>query len=345
MLFLLGFGCTRLIHFYSTCESDTECAQAFGEGSTCLSDGYCSLGDSDVDTADTHSEDIDTGESIEEQSCTTHRECRGINGWGSICNDDGTCSESEISELPARCVTYPSDAFENPSEYSSAHIVGAIADGSLEMLAKLAIEMATEEINDGVVNEQFVTFLCDNRNDADLPVYNDGLDSIAATQLVSTFLITDLHAPVVVGPGISETVHVAVNSTSNSDSVFLSTAGGDGLTRLTNDGRIWSSVGDDRHRLKTLIEYLNFVESYSHSLIVFDRPELLSCAAGPNGAVVHGCQLPDEDELYAPDDLQTMLYGLDDPMYQSVIFLHFVDSPAASQIWFDYLQSGFCIFV
>ena len=56
---------------------------------------------------------------------------------GSIRNDDGTCSESEVSELPARCVTYPSDAFDNPSTYSNAHIIGSIADSSLEMPAQL----------------------------------------------------------------------------------------------------------------------------------------------------------------------------------------------------------------
>ena len=71
--------------------------------------------------------------------------------------------------------------------------------------------------------------------------------------------MTELHVPVVIGPGISDKVDVAINSSSGSDAIVISTAGGDGLTRLNNDDRIWSSVGDDRHRLKTLIEYINFV--------------------------------------------------------------------------------------
>jgi len=271
LLVLLSMGCTSLINVYGECESDAECAQALGTGAVCLADGYCSL-NAVVDTNDTDDTD-DTDDTIVIEDCTTHMECRAANGWGAICNEDGTCSESDITELPQRCVTYPSDAFANPSSYSNAHIVGAIADSSLEMPSQLAIELAVQEINQGQEEAQFVVFSCDNRSDLELTMYGDNRDSTSATQLVASFLMTDVQVPVVIGPGISDKVEVAISSSAGSDSILLSTAGGDGLTNLSSNGRIWSTVGDDRHRLKTMANFFNFAESYYFTLILSDRRE------------------------------------------------------------------------
>ena len=288
LLVLLGMGCTSLINVYGECESDTECAQALGAGAVCLADGYCSL-NSVVDTNDTDDtgDNNDTNETDDTNDtddttvivdCTTHMECRGVNGWGSICNDDGTCSESEVSELPPRCVTYPSDAFDNPSTYSNAHIIGSIADSSLEMPAQLAIELAAQEINQGQEETQFVVFSCDNRSDLELTVYADNRDSLSATELVSSFLMNEVHVPVVIGPGITGMVDVAIDSSDGSDAVIISTAGGDGLTNLSSAGRVWSAVGDDRHRIVTMVDFINYAESYAFALILSDRHDLLDCA-------------------------------------------------------------------
>ena len=118
LLVLLGMGCTSLINVYGECESDTECAQALGAGAVCLADGYCSL-NSVVDTNDTDDtgDNNDTNETDDTNDtddttvigCTTHMECRAAMAGGQSVMTMGRV-RSEVSELPSRCVTYPSDA-------------------------------------------------------------------------------------------------------------------------------------------------------------------------------------------------------------------------------------------
>ena len=118
---LLGLSCSRFIHVYGECESSSECVEALGDGATCMADGSCSVGGVTIDTSDETTGDTgeagDTGDtgidtSIDE-SCTTHKECRVQNGLGSVCKDEGICSETELDTLPARCSTFPLDAFDN----------------------------------------------------------------------------------------------------------------------------------------------------------------------------------------------------------------------------------------
>lgn len=363
---LLGLSCTRLINVYGTCESNAECIQALGDGAICLDDGYCSLGGLAVDTSDETTEDTgdtgdgtsvdtaDTGDTGVEESCTTHKECRGENGLGSLCGDDGTCSQPDVVEMPSRCTTYPDGAFESWSEYSDAHILGAIVDARLEKPTQLTLKLAMNEINESLGSTQFVMFICDNQSDLWNGLHGDNLTSQQATEQLSDFLTNELHVPVIMGPGKSDLVQPTIEageSTSDSSTIVVSTAGGDGLTELgsesgtsswllTNPGKVWSAVGDDYHRLLTLHSYFNDKESYGSAVILTDKVDLVTCAPGRTGAILSGCQFGDPNDLWTPDDAQ---YLLDLPG-SSIVDVHIYPysnvETAYSQLWYDYLSAN-----
>ena len=93
--------------------------------------------------------------------------------------------------------------------------------------------------------------------------------------------------------------------TLQSDSIVFSSAGGDGLGDLGNQGanqnRVWSSIGDDYHRLLTLQSYLEDIEYYEKVIILTDQVEFLT------SSTLDEYLFTDDDDLYIPDDLYDIL--------------------------------------
>ena len=88
------------------------------------------------------------------------------------------------------------------------------------------------------------------------------------------------------------------------------------MTNLSSNGRIWSAVGDDRHRIVTMVDFINFAESYAFALILSDRHDLLDCATRPGDYFNEGCQVIDIDNVLPHDQMQDYLYRMNSPLYE-----------------------------
>ena len=152
-------------------------------------------------------------------------------------------------------------------------------------------------------------------------MYADNRDSLSATELVSSFLMNDVHVSVVIGQVYLAWLTLRLDKFLNSsDAIILSTAGGDGLTNLS------SMVGYGLLLEMTATESLqwlissDFAESYAFALILSDRHDLLDCATRPGDYFNEGCQVIDIDNVLPHDQMQDYLYGMNSPLYEAFIY-------------------------
>lgn len=140
--------------------------------------------------------------SVDYAQCSENADCRGAFGLGSVCGEAGLCEQIEANE---RCTTvYPTDLFKNPEEYRGVVVLGSLFDhtqqtGDLKLVK--AASLAVEEANAiGLAQDRtFAIVHCDYREDPAL----DGLTSEEAAIAGAKYLVDQLGAVAIVGPGTS----------------------------------------------------------------------------------------------------------------------------------------------
>ncbi len=138
---------------------------------------------------------------VDYAQCETSEECRGAFGLGSVCGEGGLCKSVA---LESRCkAVYPTDLFSASEKYPEAIVLGSLLNhnkqsGDLLMVdaATLAVEGANSS---GLVDgRQFGIVHCDYQDGLD-----DGLSAEEAAVKNTKYLVDELGAVAIVGPGTS----------------------------------------------------------------------------------------------------------------------------------------------
>lgn len=139
---------------------------------------------------------------VDYNDCVSSDECRSAFGLGWVCGDAGLCQEVEPLKRCDR--VFPEDLFTNPDAYRDAIIFGSLfdhntADGDLILVnaASLAIDEANASgLTDGRL---FGIVHCDYHEDSKI----DALTSEEATVASAKYLVDELGAIAIIGPGYS----------------------------------------------------------------------------------------------------------------------------------------------
>lgn len=170
-------GCSLTAISHADCQSNDECAAAFGLGSSCEA-GYCTEG----------------------TACTTGHDCRKKLGGG-VCVE-GLCSSTIPTDDACKTLFDPEDLFSTQAGPGAPLIIGAIfsTDESKNEAITKAVRLAVREVDrsGGLTDGQKIAVVvCDNggpmnaaAGDARIPLNNRAIDYLSGT----------LGAPVVVGP-------------------------------------------------------------------------------------------------------------------------------------------------
>ncbi|MFO0762876.1 MAG: hypothetical protein U0359_40950 [Byssovorax sp.] len=170
-------GCSLSAIHHADCQSDGECAAAFGLGSACQ-EGYCTDG----------------------AACQTGHDCRKQLGGGACVN--GLCTATIPTDDACKTLFDPDDLFTTPGGPGAPLIIGAIfsTDESKNEAITKAVRLAVREVDrsGGLTDGQkLAVVVCDNggpknaaTGDDRIPLNNHAIDYLSGT----------LGAPVVVGP-------------------------------------------------------------------------------------------------------------------------------------------------
>lgn len=188
LLALGAQGCSLANINPEDCQSDAECAQAFGLGSVCQA-GFCSS----------------------PGSCSTARDCKSQFGGGACVN--GFCSASLPAD-PACSVTEPEDLFARiAQEELPPTVLGGVFsledpyDATLIAAARLSVR----ELNNnggGIVGRTFGMVFCDNGGPMNSA---SGDDRIKLDEHAVDYLAGTLGVPAIIGPGSSSDAIAMVN--------------------------------------------------------------------------------------------------------------------------------------
>jgi branched-chain amino acid transport system substrate-binding protein len=195
LLGLLGAfvdGCSLSDIARTDCASDTECAAAFGAGSTC-SAGFCS----------------------EPMGCTSGHDCRKMIGGGACVN--GACVSAFPTDPACKAIVEPPDLLSQPLIGASAPLViGGIfsLDAPDDVARTQAVRLAVQEINQAGLNggQRLGIVFCDNGGPGNMATGDarKALDVHAFDYLAGT-----LGVPYIVGPLTSADSLQLVNELKN----------------------------------------------------------------------------------------------------------------------------------
>lgn len=171
-------GCSLSQHSATRCSSDSQCATAFGAGSTCNTHGYCD----------------------ELAPCTTNAECRAELGFGAVCGESGMCENA--TAIPRCARTYPDDLLTNPDAYRDRIVFGTLFDqsDSVHVGREHGIELGAVMVNENGDSDEprFGLIYCDVHGGTDNPY--DELSRTDAALALSTWLVETLGLPAILGP-------------------------------------------------------------------------------------------------------------------------------------------------
>lgn len=168
---------------------------------------------------------------------------------GSTCEDTGFCTAVQI---PERCNrTVPADLFDAPERYEDALLFGALYDSQEHLDSLWATTLAVEEVNEagGLEGRDFAVVICDYNES----LFDDGLDSLAASAEGATWLSQVAGVDAIVGPRGSSRTQAAFEAVAGRDVLVISpsatspTLTGLDETSPTNDnpGLLWRTAPTD----------------------------------------------------------------------------------------------------
>lgn len=192
--------------------------------------------------------------------CTTDESCRAVFGPGALCVDEGFCTALEVNKRCSRA--YPEDFFSSPEKYKDAIILGALYDYDAHLDTLQGSELAIREVNNkelnGLNGRPFVLISCDYGDSLN---YQDGLDSLAATEAGAKYLVEQFSVPAIIGPRGSSRTKVAFQTVESSGVLVISpSATSPALTELeptpsdSKPGLLWRTAPPDSLQGKVIAE-------------------------------------------------------------------------------------------
>lgn len=197
--------------------------------------------------------------------CTDNATCRDAFGLGWSCGDAGLCQEAE--QHPRCKAVYPETLFSDPEKYGNAILFGSqldhtpvSGDGRMINAATLAIKEANASGLDGRL---FGIVHCDYREDEKI----DKLTSEEAVVETAKYLVDDLGAVAIIGPGYSslaEALYVELKMDSHATPTLIvsPSATSDSLTNVDvrdgdKPGLFWRTAPPDSRLGKALAQRMN----------------------------------------------------------------------------------------
>lgn len=190
----LAAGCSLGNISRTDCESDVDCASAFGVGSTC-SKGFCSAS----------------------SKCETGHDCRRLIGGGACVNNacvtkipSDSCLREDEPPEPPDLLSQPLTGADAPVVIGSIFALEADPTKARDKLLTQAVRLAVREINQSGLQggQKLGVLFCDNggKNNSAVGAERDALDQHAVDYLAGT-----LGVPYIVGPRTSPDAITVVN--------------------------------------------------------------------------------------------------------------------------------------
>jgi branched-chain amino acid transport system substrate-binding protein len=158
---------------------------------------------------------------VDRTECTSNADCRSAFSFTWTCEpDSGFCVEQE---LPARCgKSYPPDLIEDPEAYKDHIILGSLYSFTQHNDTLQASELAVRQVNEnnGLEGRKYAMLHCDYESDENIDM-SDGLNDIAAVEMLAPFLADVVGAPAIVGPRGSSRAEATYNAVRDLDVVVM----------------------------------------------------------------------------------------------------------------------------
>lgn len=190
---------------------------------------------------------------VDRAECTSNADCRSAFSFTWSCEEDsGFCVEQE---LPARCgKSYPEDLREDPEAYKDHIILGSLYSFTQHNDTLQASELAVRQVNEnnGLEGQKYAMLHCDYESDENIDMV-DGLNDIAAVELLAPFLADVVGVPAIIGPRGSSRAEATFNAVRDLDVVVMTpSATSPTLTALDNTsptdevpGMLWRTAPPD----------------------------------------------------------------------------------------------------
>jgi ABC-type branched-subunit amino acid transport system substrate-binding protein len=190
---------------------------------------------------------------VDRTECSSNADCRSAFSFTWSCEEDsGFCVEEE---LPARCgKSFPEDLREDPEAYKDYVILGSLYSFSQHNDTLQASELAVRQVNEnnGLEGKKYAMLHCDYESDENIDM-SDGLNDIAAVELLAPFLADVVGVPAIVGPRGSSRAEATFNAVRDLDVVVMTpSATSPTLTALDNTsptdevpGMLWRTAPPD----------------------------------------------------------------------------------------------------
>jgi ABC-type branched-subunit amino acid transport system substrate-binding protein len=187
---------------------------------------------------------------VETQSCDTPSDCSDVFGIGYTCQEEGFCAT--VTSIPRCTNTQPTNFWDDPTVYADAFVIGQLFDFDSDDAKLAASQMAYQDIvgtgsqGNWIDDRPLVQISCNYANDV-----GDGLQEKDAVEAVTSFLIEEVGAEVIIGPAGSQDAKHATNL-SGERALFISpSATAQSLKPLDiprtdgQPGLFWRTTGPD----------------------------------------------------------------------------------------------------
>ena len=258
---LLSLGLLSSCTFFerAECTTNSDCTEAFGEGSICVlpsgdtgeetDGGFCSL-------------------------CETNDDCQDAYGNGATCaTREGRSGLFEFTEpkycevdlVPSnRCdISFPENIWNDWETYSDAVIIGQMFNGSADLSKTTATQIAIEKIQEVQADDErpFVSVLC-NYSASEI---DDDLNENDAIKAIVDHLADDFGVNVIIGPSSSSASLTALDNIDSRAIIISPSATSEDLTQrqqqsANNPDEInvfWRTVGSDNYQSAVLVELID----------------------------------------------------------------------------------------